>query len=312
MTTTQQRWTAASIPDQSGRTALVTGANSGLGFETAKALAAHGARVIMAVRNESKGQAAVAAIRAGQPAADLDLRRLDLADLDSVRSFVDGLRGDGVAVDLLINNAGVMMPPRSLSPQGNESQFAANHLGHFALTGLLLDLLPAYADARVVTVSSSLHRRGHIHFDDLTGARSYSPTAFYAQSKYANVLFGLELDRRLRSAGRDIKSLLAHPGYSATNLQSSGPTGLLNVFMRMGNPILAQPADRGALNQLYAATEPTAHSGQFIGPDGPFEGRGYPKVVQPIDSAKDPELARRLWTVSEELTGVDFHLPPAA
>jgi len=311
MTKTQDRWTADSIPDQSGRTAIVTGANSGLGFETTKALAAHGARVVLAVRNEAKGQAAADAIRAGQRDADLRVRRLDLADLDSVRSFVDGLRGDGLAVDLLINNAGVMMPPRILSPQGHESQFAGNHLGHFALTGLVLDLLPAYADARVVTVSSSLHRRGHIHFDDLTGARGYSPSAFYAQSKFANVLFGLELDRRLRAAGRDIKSVLAHPGYSATNLQTTGPTGLLNLVMRIGTPIMAQPADRGALDQLYAATEPTVHSGQFIGPDGPFEGRGYPTIVQPVESAKDPELARRLWTLSEELTGVDFHLPPA-
>jgi NAD(P)-dependent dehydrogenase (short-subunit alcohol dehydrogenase family) len=311
MTRNQSRWTADRIPDQSGRTVVVTGANSGLGFESAKALAAHGARVIMAVRTLAKGQSSADAIRGGQPGADLQVRRLDLADLDSVRSFVDGLRGDGLAVDVLINNAGVMMPPRILSPQGHESQFASNHLGHFALTGLLLDLLPAYADARVVTVSSNLHRSGRIHFDDLTGARGYSPSTFYSQSKLANVLFGLELDRRLRAAGRDIKSVLAHPGFSATNLQTAGPTGMTNLVLRLVTPILAQPAERGALDQLYAATEPSVHSGQFIGPDGRSEGRGYPTVVQPVESAKDPELARRLWTLSEELTGVDFHLPPA-
>jgi NAD(P)-dependent dehydrogenase (short-subunit alcohol dehydrogenase family) len=203
-----------------------------------------------------------------------------------------------------MNNAGVMMPPRRLSPQGNESQFAANHLGHFALTGLLLDRLRP--DARVVVLSSTLHRGGRIHFDDLTGERSYSPTAFYSQSKFANTVFGLELDRRLRAAGRPVRSVLAHPGYSATNLQTTGPTGLMPMLLRVGNALFAQSADQGALPQLYAATDPNARSGEFYGPDGLGESRGYPTVVKPAPAATDPELGRRLWELSEQLTGVSY------
>ena len=234
----ENKWTASRIPDQTGRTFIVTGANSGLGLATSRQLARRGAHVIMAVRNEAKGRQAIADLADAQPDASLELRRLDLADLDSVRAFADRIHADGVPVDVLVNNAGVMMPPRALSPQGHEIQFAANHLGHFALTGLLLDILQTGNDPRVVTVSSGLHRRGHIHFDDLTGARKYSPIAFYAQSKFANVLFGLELDRRLRAAGRPVRSLLAHPGYAATNLQTSGPTGLLNLLVKARQPAL--------------------------------------------------------------------------
>jgi NAD(P)-dependent dehydrogenase (short-subunit alcohol dehydrogenase family) len=306
-------WTTAEIPDQTGRTFVVTGANSGLGLEATKALAAHGAQVIMAVRNELKGRQARDELLADQPGARLEVRALDLADLDSVRAFADGLHADGQAVNVLLNNAGVMMPPRSLSPQGQEVQFAGNHLGHFALTGLLLDILAAAADPRVVTVSSSLHRRGSIHFDDLTGVAGYSPSSFYAQSKFANVLFGLELDRRLRAADSPIRSLIAHPGYSATNLQTSGPTGLAKFFgSTIGNRLLAQSAAMGALPELFAATDPAAQSGQFIGPDGRNEMKGNPTVVRPVASAEDPATARRLWELSEELTGVRFHIPAAA
>jgi NAD(P)-dependent dehydrogenase (short-subunit alcohol dehydrogenase family) len=310
---THASWTTADIPDQTGRTFVITGANSGLGREATQALAAHGAQVIMAVRNESKGQRARDELLEAQPGADLQVRTLDLADLDSVRAFADGLHADAQAVHVLINNAGVMMPPRSLSPQGQEIQFAGNHLGHFALTGLLLDILASADDPRVVTVSSSLHRRGSIHFDDLTGAASYSPTSFYAQSKFANVLFGLELDRRLRAAGSPIKSLIAHPGYAATSLQTSGPTGLAKFFSAtIGNRLLAQSAAMGALPELFAATDPTAESGQFIGPDGRGEMKGHPTVVRPVASAEDPATARRLWELSEELTGVHFDLSAAA
>ncbi len=309
---TKTRWTLDQMPDQTGRTVLVTGANSGLGYASTRALAAHGAHVVMAVRNEAKGRQAQQALLAEQPGASVELRTVDLADLDSVRALAAGIIADAVPIDVLLNNAGVMMPPRSLSPQGNESQFAANHLGHFALTGLLLDHIRSAPDPRVVTVSSTLHKRGRIHFDDLTGAKSYSPTGFYAQSKFANAVFGLELDRRLRAAGSPIRSVLAHPGYSATNLQTSGPTGLLNLFMRIGNPLLAQSADIGALNQLYAATDPKAQGGEFYGPDGMAESRGYPTVVQPTPTATDRETARRLWAVSEELTGVRYELPAAA
>jgi NAD(P)-dependent dehydrogenase (short-subunit alcohol dehydrogenase family) len=305
---TKERWTADQIPDQTGRTFVVTGANSGLGLAMSRQLLRRGASVILAVRNLDKGRQAVRELRAAQPAGQLDLRQIDLADLDSVRAFAGGIHSDNVAVDVLVNNAGVMMPPRSLSPQGHESQFAANHLGHFAVTGLLLDRLRAGRDARVVTVSSTLHKRGSIHFDDLTGAKRYSPTAFYGQSKFANVLFGLELDRRLRAAGLPIRSILAHPGYSATNLQSSGPTGLANVLMKIGNPLFAQSVEIGVLNQLYAATDPAAQGGQFIGPDGMGESRGYPTLVQPIAAATDAALAARLWELSEKLTGVRFDL----
>jgi NAD(P)-dependent dehydrogenase (short-subunit alcohol dehydrogenase family) len=302
-------WTADRIPDQTGRTLVVTGANSGLGYVTARELAKQGARVVVAVRNQARGQAAVEMLLAEQPRAILEVRHLDLADLDSVHAFADGIAADGVPVDVLVNNAGVMMPPRSLTTQGFESQFGGNHLGHFALTGLLLDSLRAGRDARVVTVSSALHKRGFIHFDDLTGAGKYSPTEFYAQSKFANVLFGLELDRRLRAGGIPIRSVLAHPGYSATNLQTSGPTGIMKQLMKVSNRLIAQSVDMGALNQLYAATDPAVESGQFIGPDGRGESRGFPTVVAPVESAKDPETARRLWDVSEKLTGVRYDLP---
>jgi NAD(P)-dependent dehydrogenase (short-subunit alcohol dehydrogenase family) len=295
------RWTEAEIGDQGGRTFLVTGANSGLGFEMSRALLAKGARVIMAVRSEAKGRAALEALPGRERA---ELRIVDLADLDTVRRLAGDLRRDGVAIDVLVNNAGVMMPPRTLSAQGHELQFAANHLGHFALTGLLLDLV----GDRVVTVSSSLHRSGSIHYDDLDGAKRYSPGKYYSQSKFANVLFGLELDRRLRAAGSPVRSVLAHPGYSATNLQTSGPTGAMKAFMRVGNAVMAQPAARGALNQLYAAVDPRAEGGQFIGPDGMRESRGWPSVVQPVEAAKDPADAQRLWTLSEQLTGVQFEV----
>ena len=308
MTTTSTRWTANDMPDQTGRFAIITGASSGLGYATTRALAAKGARVLMAVRSQARGEQALRALRAEQPAAQLELRLLDLADLDSVRSFAAAVRAEPVSIDLLINNAGIMMPRRALSPQGNESQFATNHLGHFALTGLLLEAMRADGRARVVTVSSTLHKRGRIQFDDLTGAQRYSRIGFYAQSKFANVLFALELDRRLRGAGRPIASVLAHPGYAATNLQSTGPTGLLRWAMRLGNPLFAQSAEHGARCQLYAAVDPSVAGGEFIGPDGLGENRGYPARVQPVRSARDEQTARRLWSVSEKLTGVSYAL----
>jgi len=306
-----QRWTADLISSQAGRTFIVTGANSGLGFATTRELARHGAHVIMAVRNATKGEEALRTLRAEQPDASLELRPLDLADLDSIHAFATGIIANRVPVEVLINNAGIMMPPRSLTRQGFESQFGANHLGHFALTGLLLDTLKAGRDARVVTVSSTLHKRGVIHFDDLTGERNYSPLAFYAQSKFANAVFGLELDRRLRAGRVPVKSILAHPGYSATNLQSTGPTGLLKLVLKFTNRVVAQDVEIGALDQLYAATDPKAESGQFIGPDGRGESKGYPTIVQPVESARDPDIGKRLWRMSEELTGVHFDIPAA-
>jgi NAD(P)-dependent dehydrogenase (short-subunit alcohol dehydrogenase family) len=305
------RWTADRIADQSGRTFIVTGASSGLGFETTRQLAAHGGRVVLATRSEAKGRDAVARLKATQPGAAIEFRALDLADLDSVRAFAAAILGDGIAVDVLINNAGVMYPPRRLTPQGFESQFATNHLGHFALTGLLFDVIRRGQDARVVTVSSSEHKGGSIHFDDLTGERSYSPRAFYQQSKFANVLFGLELDRRVGAAGIAVRSVLAHPGYSATNLQSSGPTGLSKQLMKVSNRLIAQSAEMGALPELYAAVDPAARSGRFYGPGGFAEMRGYPAGVEPAAAAKNEETARRLWDVSQQLTGVTWNLQPA-
>jgi NAD(P)-dependent dehydrogenase (short-subunit alcohol dehydrogenase family) len=309
---TMKHWTTDDIPNQAGRIFIVTGANSGLGYVTTRELARRGAHVIMTARNEVKGREALERLRAEQPDGTMELRHLDLADLDSVTAFAESIIIDRIPVDVLINNAGIMMPPRSLTRQGFELQFGANHLGHFALTALLLESLTAGSDARVVTVSSTAHKSGFIHFDDLAAERGYSRWAFYAQSKFANVLFGLELDRRLRESGVPIKSLLAHPGYSATNLQSTGPTGGLKLLMKFGNRFIAQDVEIGALSQLYAATHPRAESGQFIGPDGRGESRGYPTIVQPIDATRDCQTAKRLWHVSEELTGIRFELPVAA
>ena len=305
------KWTANQIPDQSGRTFIVTGANSGLGFETTRELSRHGGRVIVAARSEAKGLDAVARIKAEQPGAPVEYRALDLADLDSVRAFATTIVNGGIAVDVLINNAGVMFPPRRLTPQGFESQFATNHLGHFALSGLLYDTIRRGRDARVVTVTSNLHKGGSIHFDDLSGERSYSPQTFYQQSKFANVLFGLELDRRLRAAEAPVKSVLAHPGYAATNLQNSSPSSLLRAVMQIGNRLVAQSAAMGALDELYAAVAPAAESGRVYGPDGFREIRGYPVEVEPDSSAKNEETAQRLWDLSEKLTGVTWALDKA-
>ncbi|WP_107052814.1 oxidoreductase [Streptomyces sp. NRRL S-1448] len=309
----QQGWDSGQIPDQTGRVFVVTGANSGLGRATTRALARRGGQVILAVRDEAKGHRTVAELTAEQPDAGLEVRHLDLADLDSVRAFAQRLHADHQHVDVLINNAGVMAPPRSLSAQGHELQFACNHLGHFALTGLLLDLLSAVRDPRVVTVSSINHRQGRLRFDDLAGERSYAPMAFYNQSKFANAVFGQELHRRLARAGSPVRSLLAHPGYTATNLQMKGPVGLWRVvFGRIGNPLFAQTPDRGALPQLYAATEPDVESGSFIGPDGLAELRGGPTRVELSPTAADAETGRRLWEVSEQLTDVRFAFTAAA
>jgi NAD(P)-dependent dehydrogenase (short-subunit alcohol dehydrogenase family) len=304
----RSKWSADDIPDQSGRTVLVTGANSGLGLETAKALARRGAHVIMAVRDIAKGRAAAAAIADDHPGADLEVRRLDLADLESVSAFADDLTG---RLDGLVNNAGIMVPPRSLSPQGHESQFAVNHLGHFALTGLLLDRIERGRDPRVVTVSSMAHALGRIHFDDLTGERRYSPSRYYGQSKLANILFGLELHRRLRAGGSAVRSVMAHPGAAATSLiRTRNP--LHRFLEKVAVPVIGQSAAAGALPQLYAATDPRAESGQYIGPDGRGEMKGHPTVVPTRRPSTDEGLAARLWTLSEELTGVRFPLPTAA
>ena len=304
------KWSADQIPDQTGRTAVVTGGNSGLGLVTARELARAGATVVMACRSVPKGESAAAQIRASVPDARVRVSELDLSSLESVRRFAGALEGDEFA--LLINNAGIMMTPQEKTADGFELQFGTNHLGHFALTGLLLERLGQATDARIVTVSSLEHRAGHIHFDDLQLAQDYAPRKAYRQSKLANAAFGLELDRRLRAADSSVKSVLAHPGYSATNLQSTGPTGLMKAVLAVSNRLVAQNAEQGALPTLYAATAPDVEGGEYYGPDGFQELRGrHPTRVPVIAEGRDPDVGRRLWDLSEELTGVRYGLPAA-
>ena len=301
------KWTADQIPDQSGKTFVVTGANSGLGLETTRELARKGAHVVMGVRSLEKGEAAATDVRGDVPEASLELRRLDLADLASVREFA---AAQEKPVDVLINNAGIMMTPKGTTKDGFETQFGTNHLGHFALTGLLLDRLRQAGVARVVTVSSIEHYPGRIRFEDIHSERlNYGPRKAYRQTKAANVLFGLELERRLSRGSDGLISVLAHPGYSDTNLQTTGPTGPAKWVMQfIGNKLIAQNAAMGALPQLYAATAPDVVGADFIGPDGMRALRGHPTRVTPSRYATDPEVAKRLWAISEELTGVSYGL----
>ena len=261
---------------------------------------------MLACRNTRKGEAALASIRAERPHASLALERLDLSDLASVRDFVARFEAGHGDLDLLINNAGVMAPPRRHTADGFELQFGTNHLGHFALTGLLLGRMRGRGDARVVTVSSTAHRFGRIAFGNLQGERNYFRWRAYGQSKLANLLFAGELDRRLRAAGWGVKSLAAHPGYASTNLQSAAPPLLDRAAMKVSNLLIGQSPEMGALPELYAATRPSLEGGLFIGPDGFEEQRGHPKVVSPSRAGRDEETAARLWEVSEELTGVSY------
>jgi NAD(P)-dependent dehydrogenase (short-subunit alcohol dehydrogenase family) len=305
------KWTEEQIPDQGGRTAVVTGANSGLGLITARELARGGARVVLACRNLTKGEAARREIEAAAPGAALELEELDLSSLDSVRGFAERYRDAHDGLDLLINNAGVMAPPRSQTADGFELQFGTNHLGHFALTGLLIGAMEGREDARVVTLSSTAHRTGRIAFDNLGGERHYFRWRAYGQSKLANLLFALELERRLRAAGSSVKSMAAHPGYASTNLQFAAPPLVDRMVMKVGNLVIAQSDEMGALPTLYAATAPDVPGGTYVGPDGLLEQRGHPKPVSPNRAARDEDVARRLWEVSEEMTGVRFELGTA-
>jgi NAD(P)-dependent dehydrogenase (short-subunit alcohol dehydrogenase family) len=293
------QWTAADLPDLSGRTVVVTGASSGLGVVTARELARAGARVVLAVRDTAKGERVAATI-----AGDREVRRLDLADLASVRAFAEGWTGD---LDLLVNNAGIMAVPQGKTVDGFESQIGTNHLGHFALTNLLLP----HVTGRVVTVSSGAHRIGKLHLDDLNWEhRRYDRWRVYGQSKLANLLFTLELQRRLDAAGSAVRAVAAHPGYAATDLQSHSGSAINDLVMSVGNRLLAQSATMGALPTLYAATQDVPGGG-FVGPDGLAEQRGHPKLVGRTKAAQDADGARRLWDLSEELTGVRWPLPAA-
>ena len=287
------------MPDLTGQTAIVTGANSGIGRAAARALADSRARVVLAVRDTDKGREAAAAMP-----GDTDVRRLDLADLASVREFAAAWEGE---IDLLVNNAGVMVPPLSRTADGFELQFGTNHLGHFALTNLLLEQVTG----RVVTVSSGGHRMGSIDFDDLNWERKpYKAWRAYGQSKLANLLFTSELQRRLTAAGSPVLATAAHPGYAATNLQFHSQRRALDLISVVGNRLIAQDEDGGALPTLFAAVADVPGDG-YAGPGGFMEVRGAPKLVKRSRAAQDAVLARRLWEVSEELTGVRFPLGAA-
>lgn len=299
------KWTAADVPDQEGRVAVITGANTGIGYQAAAVLAGKGAHVVLAVRNTDKGRAAAERIRAGLPHADVSVRELDLTSLDSIRAASDELRADYPRIDLLVNNAGVMMTDKGTTKDGFELQLGTNHLGHFALTGQLLDNLLPVEGSRVVTISSGAHRFGRMNFDDLQSERGYNRVTAYGQSKLANLLFTYELDRRLSAKGAPTIAVAAHPGGSDTELTR-------NLWPVLRQPIqlvwglLAQSAEMGALPTLRAATDPDVRGGQYYGPDGIGEQRGHPKLVQSSARSHDAAAQRRLWSVSEELTGVTF------
>ena len=294
------KWTTADIPDQTGRVAVITGANTGLGYETAATLADHGAHAVLAVRNLDKGKDAAARIATRSPGASVALQELDLTALESIRAAAEQLRSDHDRIDLLINNAGVMMTPKSSTKDGFELQFGTNHLGHFAFTGLLLDRLLPVTGSRVVTVSSIGHRIGRIRFDDLRSDRSYSRMGAYGQSKLANLLFTYEL--QLRLTGTNTIAVAAHPGSSTSELTRNVPR-LVQIALK---PLELQGSDMGALPTLRAATDPTVLGGQYYGPDGIAEMRGYPKVVASSEKSHDVDVQKRLWAVSEDLTGVAY------
>ena len=302
------KWTPREMPPQQGRLAIVTGANSGIGYQTARYLSRAGATVILACRSREKGEAARAKILAENPAAKVEVRALDVADLDSVRRFATEFLSGGEPLDLLINNAGVMaIPERRTTPQGFEMQFGTNHLGHFALTGLLLRALLRQPNSRVVTVASIAHKGGKLKFDDLNAERDYDPRGAYQQSKLANVVFGLEFDRRLRAHSAHTTSVIAHPGVAVTNIVSNGMgTGMKARIVGALMPLVAQSDDRGSWPLLYAATSPRVRGGGYYGPDGIAEIKGTPVEVKPKPHALDPAAGTRLWEISERLTGVRY------
>jgi len=317
-------WTSEDIPDQSGRIAVVTGGNSGIGLIECRELARHGARVILACRNQQKGEAAVAQIRqalgsAGKD-AQIEVRQLDLASLDSIRKFAESFESDyPEGLDVLINNAGVMAPPRLETEDGFELQIGTNHLGHFALTGRLFDSLKKKPDSRVVTVSSVAARMGKLNFDDLQSKQRYSRWPAYGQSKLANQVFALDLQSLIGEAGLDMKSMAAHPGVSATNLTTAGndlDSGLMGLlskpFLKMNDLFIAQGAEAGALPVLRAATDPDLAGGSYIGCDGRGQRRGKPVIVPPLKPALNHEIANKLWKASVEATGVDYDFTPVA
>jgi NAD(P)-dependent dehydrogenase (short-subunit alcohol dehydrogenase family) len=303
-------WTDADIPSQAGKTIVVTGANSGIGLEAARALAAKGAHVVLACRDAVRGRRAADAIKSEHASAAVTVMELDLADLASIRRFADKLRSRYPALHALCNNAGVMAIPYRTTADGFEMQFGTNHLGHYALTGLLLERLLATPGARVVTVSSNAHKFGWMRWDDLQWTRGYRKWLAYSQSKLANLLFAYELQRRLSAVGAESISVACHPGYAATNLQAAGArmqgSSFLEATITLANRFFAQSAAMGALPTSYAATAPGVRGGDYIGPSGLGEQWGYPTAVRSNARSHDLEAQRRLWDISEQLTGVRY------
>jgi NAD(P)-dependent dehydrogenase (short-subunit alcohol dehydrogenase family) len=309
--TVAEKWTAAEMPDLTGKVAIVTGGNSGIGLEAVRELARKGAQVILAARSEEKGRKAVDTLHQEMPTAQVELRLLDLADLGAVRAFAATVLRDFTRLDLLINNAGVMAIPERKTVDGLEMQLGTNHFGHFALTGLLLEPLLAAPAARIVTVSSGAHKMGKMDFDNLNWEQGgYQKWQAYGRSKLANLLFAFELQRRLARAGAKAISVAAHPGYTSTNLQYVGPqmegSSWMESMMKGINSLVAQPGEMGALPTLYAAVAPDVQGGDYIGPDGLFEMRGYPQKVEANAAAHNEADAAQLWARSEVLTGVGY------
>jgi hypothetical protein len=303
-------WTLRDVPDLTGRTIVVTGANSGLGLEAARAFAGRGAHVVLACRSAERADGARASIVQSQPAASLEVMTLDLANLSSVRVFGAAFSARHDRLDVLCNNAGVMALPRRETVDGFEMQIGTNHLGHFALTGLLLPVLLRTPGSRVVTQSSNMHRIGRVDVDDLQGSTRYGRWAAYGQSKLANLLFAYELQRRLARAGAATASVACHPGYSSTELAFAGArmerSALMERIFELGNRLLAQPAAAGALPMVYAATAPQVRGGEYYGPDGFGEMWGTPKRVSSNGRSHDAAAAAKLWALSEELTRVQY------
>ncbi len=296
------KWDMENIPDKKGTTVIVTGSNSGIGFETVRAIALKNAEVILAVRNLSKGNAALNKIKTENKDANVNVLELDLSDLNSVRRFAEIFKEKYSKLDLLINNAGVMVPPYSKTKDGFELQFGTNHLGHFALTGLLIDLIINTENSRIVNVSSGAHKAGKINFDDLNWEkRVYKPWRAYGDSKIANLYFTYELKRKLEKGNSKTIAVAAHPGWTATNLQRYSKVS--SIF----NPLFAQKQSMGALPTLYAAVAPDVKTGDYYGPSGWQELRGYPAKVESNKLSHDENIARKLWDVSEQLTGVKFN-----
>ncbi|MGB3331477.1 MAG: SDR family NAD(P)-dependent oxidoreductase [Mycobacterium sp.] len=302
----RDRWAAEDVPDQTGRVAVITGSNTGIGYHTAEMLAGHGALVVLAVRDVEKGNAAAKRINSASPQARVQVQELDLSSLASVREAAEALGAAHSRIDLLINNAGVMYTPKQHTVDGFELQFGVNHLGHFALTGLLLPRMLRVKRSRVVTVTSMAHRiMAAIHFDDLQWEHGYNRIAAYGQSKLANLMFTYELQRRLAAKRRSTIAVAAHPGTANTELTRHLPP-LLRPADRLLTPLVVQSAAMGALPTLRAATDPEVTGGQYYGPSGIGEQRGYPKLVDASKQAHEVELQQRLWAVSQELTGITF------